>query len=441
MNIHTSSILATLALTSSLCAQSSEIPAPPQDRPVIIRNAVVHTVTDEHPEPFTGWVRFENGLITGVGEGEMTEEIPNGWEIIDVEGMHLVPGFIALNTQLGLVETLQVDATDDRSESGSRTPEVSPWVSVNPDSDLIPVARSAGILHTQLIPTGGTIPGRTSLIRLDGWTTEDLVVMRDAGLAISWPLAAPFRAPWMRRSDSEQRERTAKQLKEIDAFFDDAAAWQAARTADPTIPGDLRFEAVQPVLEGERPVFLLANSRGQIETALAWATARELKPVIIGGAAAAQCIPTLKASGAAVVIDGVHRLPIARHAAFDAPFTLANTLHEAGVPFAIATGEEPAHVRSLPHNAATAAAHGLPKAVALRAITRSPAEIIGAGERLGTIEEGRSATFFVCTGDPLEMASPPMSAWIDGRMIDLGDRQKRFFDKYRQKYRQRDLID
>ena len=63
------------------------------------------------------------------------------------------------------------------------------------------------------------------------------------------------------------------------------------------------------------------------------------------------------------------------------------------------------------------------------------------GERLDTIEEGRSATFFVCTGDPLEMASPPMSAWIDGRMIDLGDRQKRFFNKYREKYRQRDLIE
>ena len=441
MNIHSCTILAGLVLASSLSAQSTEIPAAPQDRPVIIGNAVVHAVSDEHPEPFTGWVRFENGLITGVGEGEMPADIPNGFEIIDVEGLHLVPGFVALNTQLGLVETLQVDATDDRSEYGSRTPEVAPWVSVNPDSDLIPVARSAGILHTLLVPTGGTIPGRSSLIRLDGWTTEDLVVMRDAGLIISWPLAAPFRAPWMRRSDSEQRDRTARQLKEIDAFFDDAAAWQAARTADPTIPGDLRFEAIQPVLEGERPVYLLANSRGQIETALAWATARELKPVIIGGAAAAQCIPTLKASGAAVVIDGVHRLPMARHDAWDAPFTLANTLHEAGVPFAIAPGDEPAHVRGLPHNAATAAAHGLPRTVALRAITRSPAEIIGAGERLGSIEEGRSATFFLCTGDPLEMASPPMSAWIDGRQIDLGDRQKRFFEKYREKYRQRDLIE
>ena len=190
MNIHSCTILAGLVLASSLSAQSTEIPAAPQDRPVIIGNAVVHAVSDEHPEPFTGWVRFENGLITGVGEGEMPADIPNGFEIIDVEGLHLVPGFVALNTQLGLVETLQVDATDDRSEYGSRTPEVAPWVSVNPDSDLIPVARSAGILHTLLVPTGGTIPGRSSLIRLDGWTTEDLVVMRDAGLIISWPLAA-----------------------------------------------------------------------------------------------------------------------------------------------------------------------------------------------------------------------------------------------------------
>jgi len=93
------------------------------------------------------------------------------------------------------------------------------------------------------------------------------------------------------------------------------------------------------------------------------------------------------------------------------------------------------------HGAATAAAHGLPRDVALRAITRNAAEISGVGERLGRIDPGHSATFFLCDGDPLEMSSPPLVAWIDGRQIDLGDRQKRMFEKYREKYRQQALIE
>ena len=95
----------------------------------------------------------------------------------------------------------------------------------------------------------------------------------------------------------------------------------------------------------------------------------------------------------------------------------------------------------LAHHAATAAAHGLPQDAALHAITRGPAEIIGVGDRLGSLEDGHSATFFLCDGDPLDIANPPMRAWIDGREIDLGDRQKRLYSKYQEKYRQKGLID
>lgn len=433
-------IAALFTTTDVLHAQSAQIPAPPQTRAVLIRNAVIHPASDELPETITGWVLFQGGRIQAMGDSPVGDLPPNT-EIIDAAGLHLVPGFLALSTQLGLVETSQVEATDDQRESGDRTPETAPWVAVNPDSDLIPVARSAGILHSLIMPTGGTIPGRASMIRLDGWTTEDLVVLRDAGLVVRWPLSEPFRAPWMRRNEDQQRDRSASQRKEIEQFFDDAIAWRAAREADPTTPGDLRFEAMQSILSGQRPVFMIANSRGQIESSLAWASQRGLRPVILGGANAMACIPTLKETGAAVIIDGVHRLPMARHSAWDEPFALAASLHEAGVPFAIAPGDEPAHIRSLVHGAATAAAHGLPRDVALRAITRNAAEISGVGERLGRIDPGHSATFFLCDGDPLEMSSPPLVAWIDGRQIDLGDRQKRMFEKYREKYRQQALIE
>lgn len=433
---------ASLAVSAAAFGQSAQVPAAPQMAPVVVVDAVIHPVSADGPDRIDrGWIRFEDGRIVALGEGDVPADRRAGASIVDAEGLSLVPGFISVPSQIGLLEVGAVDATDDRRESGDRTPEAAAWIAVNPDSDLIPVARSAGILHTLAVPVGGTLPGRASVLRMDGWTTEDLAVVRDAGVVVSWPLAAPIRAPWMRRGPAEQQRGIEQRLQAIDDWFDDAAAWAAAREADPTVAGDLRFQAMQPVLRGEKPVFIRADSRGQIETALAWAMDRGLKPVIVGGSAAASCLPLLQESGASVILTRVHRLPSARHLPVDHAFTVAAALDAAGVPFAIGCEDEPAHERGLAHNAATAAAHGLSPAAALRAITRGPAEIIGVGDRLGSLESGHSATFFLCEGDPLETANEPMRAWIDGREIDLGDRQKRLHEKYREKYRRLGAID
>ena len=436
------SITATFAIAASVSGQSAQVPAPPQTESLLIHNASVHAVSDDHPTAIdAGWVRFEDGRIVSMGEGEPPQAALAGARHIDAEGLSLVPGFISGPSQIGLLEVEQVDATDDRREGASRSPEAAAWIAVNPDSDLIPVARSGGVLHTLAMPIGGTIPGRASVLRMDGWTTEDLALVRDAGVIVSWPMAAPIRASWMRRGGASQRQSIDARLKAIDTWFDDAEAWAAARAADETTPTDLRFVAMQPVLEGERPVFIRADSRGQMETSLAWAAARGLRPVIVGGSAAAECIPLLQRTGASVILTRVHRLPPSRHHAVDRCFTVANALEAAGVPFAIGAEDEPAHEREIAHNAATAAAHGLSKEAALHAITRGPAEIIGVGDRLGSIQSGHSATFFLCEGDPLEVVNQPMRAWIDGRELDLGDRQKRLYRKYQEKYRQKGIID
>ena len=122
-------------------------------------------------------------------------------------------------------------------------------------------------------------------------------------------------------------------------------------------------------------------------------------------------------------------------------FELPMRLHEAGVRFCIASGEETAHERSLPYSASMAAAYGLPKEIALRSVTQSAAEILGVGDTIGSLEEGKAATLIVTTGDPLQIVSDTLMAFIDGRRIDLGNRQKTLYAKYMEKYRQLGLID
>ena len=239
----------------------------------------------------------------------------------------------------------------------------------------------------------------------------------------------------------EQREAIEKNLRRIDELFDDAADYIKAVGADPAQETDLRYEALRDVLAGRTPIFARASTQGQIESAVTWAMRRDLDIVIVGGREAGKAAVLLREHDVPVIIGGLHTLPGHRDDPYDEPFTLPARLYDAGVRFTIASGSGAAHERNLNHNAATAVAFGLAQDQALRAITADAAAIIGVGDTHGAIEVGKAATLIVTTGDPLQITSDTLIAWIDGRQIDLGNRHKALYDKYREKYRQLGLLE
>jgi imidazolonepropionase-like amidohydrolase len=135
-----------------------------------------------------------------------------------------------------------------------------------------------------------------------------------------------------------------------------------------------------------------------------------------------------------VIVDGVLAVPGREDAAYDAAYTIAAQLKAAGVPFCISSGGGgfgAANTRNLPYHAAMAAAFGLTKDDALRAITLDPARILGVGDSLGSIEPGKSASLILTDGDPLEIRTRVLAAWIDGRHVALEDnRHLRLYRKY-----------
>ncbi len=435
--------LATTGLLSGQAdAQSRQIPAPEQTAPIILHSATVHTVAGNVINE--GYVVMSNGVVTMIGQGS-PPSLP-GATRRDATGLHIYPGLVGANTQLGLTETGAVDVTQDLNELGDFTPEARAVIAINPDSDLLPVTRANGILTAMTVPSGGTLPGRCALIRLDGWTWEQLAIDPVAGLAMSWPRArfGGFRFGGFggRGFDpAEMQKRYQESVEKIEEFFDDAIAYARAKDAGVSAETDLRFEAMRPFVSGDKPIFVNATSQGQIEAAVAFAVRRDLNIVIVGGYEADRCTALLAKHDIPVIINGLHRLPSARHADYDEPFTLPLRLYEAGVKFCIASGAGAAHERNLNHVAATASAYGLPKDEALKAVTIGAAEILGVGDTLGSIETGKAATVIITTGDPLEITTDVVMAFIDGRQIDLGSRHTQLYLKYREKYKQLGLID
>ena len=428
-----------LSMATFSAAQSDQIPAVPQPKPIALLNARVFTAVPGQAVIDRGYVIFDKGIITAVGAGD-APSLPAGCEKFDCAGLTVLPGFVHVGSQLGIVEVQQVSATDDRDEFGAYHPEIRACVAVNPDSDLIPVARSGGVLNTVVFPQSGVVAGHASAMRIDGWTSEDQTMVARAGLIVRWPMTEPIVAPWMDKSVDDQKKDAAKNLKEIDTFFNNAKTWMLAREKDPKTEGDLRFENMIGALKGEEPVYFVANSPGQIESALLWSKSKNLKPIIWGGAGAASCIAILKEMKAPVVIAGIHRLPARRADSVDSIYALPKKLADAGVPFCIATGSDPSNERHLPDHAATAVAYGLSRDMALQSVTSDAAQIAGIGDRVGSLAPGKLATLQISSGEPLEMTTEPVVIFSEGRRVDFGDRQKRLDVKYREKYRRMGLL-
>jgi imidazolonepropionase-like amidohydrolase len=135
-----------------------------------------------------------------------------------------------------------------------------------------------------------------------------------------------------------------------------------------------------------------------------------------------------------VIVNPIHRTPWREWEAYDEPFSLPAKLYAAGVRFCIAGDGDASNERNVPYHAATAAAYGLPKEEALKAITLNAAKILGLQDRLGSIEPGKDATLIVTTGDPLEITSNVEMEFIRGKKIPLTSRHTRLYEKYMEKY-------
>ncbi len=445
------SALSAASAFSSASAQDLGIKAAPQKEAITIINATLHPISDSVIQQ--GWLVMVKGRIAGIGSGSPAMKVAG--ITIDGTGKHVYPGIIATNTQLGLAEMASVRASNDFNEVGDVTPETRAAVAVNPDSTLLPVTRSNGVLATAVFPEGGRIPGRISVMKLDGWTWEDMTIKGDAGLAISWPQARPVNAWWMQTPESEQLDDIRKGLAAVDEVFKSAEAYRLTRKADASAPIDLRLDAMQGVLpplgngtadpaakNAQLPVFITAQDVDQITSAVTWAMQRHLKMVLVGGRDADLCTDLLKRHNIPVIIGGTHAMPKRADSPYDDAFTLPARLKAAGVRFCIASADRNAHERNLPYNAATAVAYGLDPAEAIRSVTLSPAEILGVAAGaggIGSLEATKSATLFIADGDALEITTHVERAFIDGREIDLSNKQTKLAEKYRAKYEQRKL--
>jgi imidazolonepropionase-like amidohydrolase len=417
-------------LTTLLLALAVTTAVAQDDVVTVLTGATVHPV-DAAP--------IEDGIIVIRGErieavgapGEISREFASDRVVIvELDGKHVYPGFVHPLSSLGLTEIGSVAGTDDTTEMGSINAALRAEVAFNHDSALLPVNVAGGILTTHTAPAGGLIRGRSAVMRMDGWSWEDMVLEAPAGMHIAFPPGAAENA------DNDDLARIVDTLEQARHWHQAQAAFEAGDAPRPR--HNAQLEALGAVLEGRIPLFLHAENRNAIEAALDWAEQQDFgRVVLVGGPDLQYVAERLASDGIPAILNGVYTMPTRRWEPYDMAYVAAAKLHEAGVKFAIGDGGGgfgATNARNLPFQAGSAAAFGLPKDIALKTVTEWAADIVGVGDQLGTLTEGKRATLIVTNGDPLEPMTSIERVWIDGAEYDLGrSKHRQLYERYRER--------
>ena len=426
-----SACTAALFSAVTLTAWAQPTPGPDQSRSILILGATAHLGTGDVLEDCA--VGFRNGEIDYVGRSFQVNRQKYD-DILDATGQHLYPGFIVTNTTLGLQEIGAVRATQDQYEVGTFRPNVRSVIAFNTDSEIPPTVRTNGVLMGQITPRGGVVSGSSGVVHFDGWNWEDAAIAMVDGIHLNWP-STHHRHRSDGKIDIQRRKTYDQQKHEIDRFFGEAQAYAAAPRGSVT---DVRHEGMRGLFDGSLCLYVHTNDARAITEAVHFK--RDLgieRMAIVGGYDAYLVADLLRENDVAVMLQSVHSLPRFADDDVDLPFKLPKLLMDEGLTVALQVDKRMTEMnsRNLPFYAGTARAYGLTEEQAIQALTRNPARILGIDDQVGTLERGKMATLFLSEGDALDMRTNSLThAWIEGREIDLDNRQRQLYRKFQTKY-------
>jgi imidazolonepropionase-like amidohydrolase len=407
----------------------------------VIRNARIVTVSGAEIE--NGTIVIRGGRIEAIGPASLSVPAAGGAEVIDARGLTVYPGMIDAGTSMGLVEIGSgAPGTVDLAEAGDMNPNVQAIVAVNPHTAHVNVTRVNGVTSVVTMPTGGVISGQAAVINLDGTTPLEMAVVPSAALVINFPRVSTtsFDALFnpVQGNITEAITARDRQLDQLRKVLRDAESYGKAQDAyarDHSLPRpdrNLMLASLLPFIRNERPVIIRADREMEIRAAVRFTEEMRLqRPIILGGNEAWKTAALLKEKNVAVILTGVLDLPTREDDFYDTLYANAGKLQEAGVRFCISTGDTGAHVRDLPFHAGMAAAFGLSRTEALKAVTLYPAQIMNVADRMGSIEQGKMANLVITDGDLLDARTHVRYLFINGRQLPLTSRHTELYEQFK----------
>jgi imidazolonepropionase-like amidohydrolase len=433
----TSGFLLGVALVVPRVAQTQ---APASVGTWALTNARIETVTKGTIEK--GTIVIRDGIIEAVGANVTP---PGDARVVDLTGRTVYPGFIDLTSSMGLPTPPQPQGGFGGGGGGgggqaaaapARNVGLEPGRvianEVAPPAADIRAARDAGITAALVAPSRGAFRGLSALVPMRDDSSARYVVKAPVAMHMGFQgVAGRYPATLLGVIAYERQQLYDAQRHGI--LMDRYKAGQRGM-ARPSYDADL--DALVPVVRGQLPAFFAASSENEIRRAIDIAKEFDLKLTIVGATEGFRAVDALKGARPVVVsVDfpqpvevtgwayrGAQRRELNDSATRDASVRKiveanAATLNRAGVKFALAPGA--LRPNDFVANVRKAIAAGLPREVAVEALTIRAAEIAGVGDQLGSIEAGKIADLVVSDGPPLAENARIRTVFVDGIDYDV----------------------
>ncbi len=377
-----------------------------------IINGRLMTVTNGTIEG--GTILIEDGKITAVGR-ELV--VPADAEVIDAKGLVVTPGFIDAHSHVGIMEEANGWAGDDTNEcTDPNTAQVRALDGINPADIGFQDCREGGVTTVQIGPgSGNVIGGEMLVLKTCGHVVDQMVVK--APSAIKAALGEnPKRVYGSQHKMPSTRMGSAAVLRDALVRAQGYMKKQEqAKDEDKAPARDLKLENLAKVLRRELPLRVHAHRADDIVTALR--IADEFNIIIsiehcTEGHLIADYIAEKNVFAAVgPTLSGRSKVEL-KELGFHTPVALA----KAGVKFAIVTDHPIIPEKYINIAAGLAVREGLDEAIALEALTMTPATMLGLENRLGSLETGKDADIVLWSDDPFEYMSNVEYTIINGRI-------------------------
>ncbi|MBC7349241.1 MAG: amidohydrolase family protein [Candidatus Aminicenantes bacterium] len=402
----------------------------------IVKARIVPVVGEEIP---AGTILVENEKIKAVGRNL---EIPTGARIIEAGGLVAYPGMIDSYSSLGLVEISGVAATVDNRETGRINPQVKAVEALKYDSMHIPIARANGIVAAVVAPSGGLIAGQSTLVKLSGWTNREMVIKESLALVVELPGIRGSRRGFMGSRGQPAAVSTDRALAELKELLAKARMYekrreQAARNLLlPQPEFDQTSHCLLPVVKGELPVIFSVHADKDIIQTIKFVQEEKIRAIFYQVEQGFKVADEIKKAGIPCIIGSLYNQPPVWEDGYDSLFLNPVLLNKAGVKIAFSSSSSSA-AKDLPYHAAKAAAFGLERKEALKAVTIYPAEIFGLDQIMGSLEPGKLANIVLADGDLLELGTRIERVFIEGREVDLSNRYTELLEKFKKREKEK----
>lgn len=380
---------------------------------ILLRNATIYTM--ENDAPYIGDILINDERIQQVAPH--IEAAP-GWDVIDLTGKNVYPGFIDAHNHLGMSEeSIGFEGNDVNEMTDPVTPQVRAIDGFNPMDLAVKEACEHGITTVATGPgSANVVGGQFAAMKTHGIRVDNMIVKEPLAMKIAFG-ENPKRVYNSKNKMPMTRMGTAAVLRETLAKAVNYKIDYDAHKDEPDFKHDFKMDPLIPVLNREIPLKAHAHRADDIFTALRIAKEFNVR-ITLDHCTEGHLIADELAKDQAVAIVGPSFGSRSKFELTNKTFDTPGILYNAGIKVAIMTDHPVIPCQYLPLCAALACKAGLPKMEALKAITINAAEILELDDQLGSIHTGKMADLTVWSGDPIEdVDARSVMTIIGGRIV------------------------